>query len=327
MSTITGTAGADSLVGTSAADSITGLAGNDTIQGGAGADTVDGGTNTDTLTYADATAGVSVSFTSSLGGTGSAGDASGDVFSNVEVVQGSAYNDTLGGFASTETLRGGAGDDLYILTTTNGTAAAIVENAAEGTDTVQTNLTSFTLVANLENLTYTSTASFTGIGNASDNVITGGTGNDILRGGVGADTLNGGAGLDLADYQGAAAGVSVNMTTGVYTGEAAGDVFNSIEGVRGSNLADTLTGTAGADNLQGMTGDDLLNGGAGADTIDGGTNTNTLSYADAASGVSLSFTSALGGTGGVEAAEQTAIEVKELWASQEDRVERKSASR
>ncbi len=45
--------------------------------GGLGADTFDGGAGTDTVSYASSSAAVSVSLTS---GTGTGGDAQGDVF-------------------------------------------------------------------------------------------------------------------------------------------------------------------------------------------------------------------------------------------------------
>jgi Ca2+-binding RTX toxin-like protein len=54
----------------------------------------------------------------------------------------------------------------------------------------------FTLAANVENLTFTGVGGFTGTGNGSDNVITGGSGIDVLSGGGGADTLIGNGGVD-----------------------------------------------------------------------------------------------------------------------------------
>jgi len=50
----------------------------------------------------------------------------------------------------------------------------IIEYAGEGSDTVSTALTSYTLRTNVENLTYTGTASFGGVGTAENNRITGG---------------------------------------------------------------------------------------------------------------------------------------------------------
>ena len=67
----------------------------------------------------------------------------------------------------------------------------------EGSDTVNTTLSSYTLGANVENLMHTGAGDFNGVGNALANTITGGTGNDTLDGGVGNDTLNGGGGADI----------------------------------------------------------------------------------------------------------------------------------
>ena len=70
-------------------------------------------------------------------------------------------------------------------------------------------------------------------------------------------------GLDVA--------VTVNLGTGAASGgEAQGDVFVNIEGVRGSEAADTITGGAGDDGLSGQGGNDVLNGGAGEDFLIGG---------------------------------------------------------
>ncbi|MGO7309912.1 protease, partial [Rhizobium ruizarguesonis] len=75
-----------------------------------------------------------------------------------------------------------------------------------GTDEIRTALAAYSIAAlvNVENLTYTGSANFTGTGNVLDNTITGGIGNDTLNGGGGADTLIGGAGDDtyIVDHAG-----------------------------------------------------------------------------------------------------------------------------
>ena len=67
---------------------------------------------------------------------------------------------------------------------------------AGGTDRVETSLTTYTLGANLENLTYVGTQVFIGIGNGLNNVIIGDSGNDQLSGLDGDDTLRAGNGDD-----------------------------------------------------------------------------------------------------------------------------------
>ena len=152
------------------------------------------------------------------------------------------------------------------------------------------------------------------VGGAGCNISYGGTGDDRFIGGAGLDTFDGGAGQDNLDYSASAAGVIVNLATGALSGGDAGnDHINSgIDGVIGSNLADSLTGFdqqgTGAsdiftnqfwgnngndtisglggndqlyggndqDRLYGGSGDDLVAGDAGADTADGGDGNDTL---------------------------------------------------
>src|SRR5262245_48026611 len=134
------------------ADSLVGAGGNDTMSGGNGNDTMAGGAGNDSL-------------------------------------NGGAGNDTLDGGTGNDTMTGGAGNDIYIVDTTTD---VIIENAGEGTDSVQSSVT-YTLSTNVENLTFTGSSNINGTGNASANTITGNTGNNSLSGLDGNDTLDGGA--------------------------------------------------------------------------------------------------------------------------------------
>src|SRR5471030_2571514 len=186
---------------------------------------------------------------------------------------GTAFNDTFSVDGSTVTFEGGAGDDVYII---NGIGGTIIEQVGGGNDEVRTNYGTQTLNANVERLTYTGTGAFVGYGNASDNIITGGSGNDTLLGGAGADQFIGGAGVDTVAYDDSAVAVSINLKTGVNSGIAAGDTHVGIEVLRGTALNDIFIGGSTAMKIDGALGQDLVSyaESTSAVTIDLKTNVN-----------------------------------------------------
>ncbi|MBF2717579.1 calcium-binding protein [Agrobacterium vitis] len=186
----TGSAYGDTYTGSTYAAEYNVGAGNDTVLAGSGAEKINGGTGTDTASYALSTAGVSVNLVTNVG---SGGYAEGDQYSSIDVVVGSDYSDTFTS-STDKTLLGGLGDDTYDI---GSSASTTTENADAGTDLVKTSSASYTLGDNLENLTYTGTANFTGSGNSADNVLTGGIGDDVLDGSTGNDALYGGEGSDV----------------------------------------------------------------------------------------------------------------------------------
>ena len=110
--------------------------------------------------------------------------------------------------------------------------------------------------------------------------VLGGIGNDTLSGGLGADLLNGGVGPDTAVHTTATSGVTADLLTpSANTGEAAGDVYQSIENLGGSNYADSLRGNDLANVLYGYDGNDLLYGRGGNDTCTAATATITSAAA------------------------------------------------
>jgi Ca2+-binding RTX toxin-like protein len=378
---IQGGEGDDILKGAGGNDTVSGGAGNDVISGGLGNDTLDGGDGIDTLDYTGDYYEVVIDLKAGKA-SGSAG--TGDIFKNFENVIGTAYNDILTGDdndnvldggaggddilkggGGKDTLKGGAGSNTYLIDDADDT---IVELSGGGTDLVKTSLVSYTLSANIENLTLTGNADSSGKGNELANTITGNEGNNTLDGGDGAgtafatandiiyggkgndtfiirnsgdyvyeyanegndtaivnfsgwtnlayietakvddsaatgtaltgyyytdntlyagklgSTLNGGAyndtlisgagkdalvgnggTADIASYQTAAAAVTATLDAtngGSNTGEAFGDTFATIEGLRGSDFNDSLWGFKSAASI--------LDGGKGNDTLTGG---------------------------------------------------------
>jgi Ca2+-binding RTX toxin-like protein len=210
-------------------------------------------------------------------------------------LNGLAGDDYLNGGLGADTMVGGAGNDTYAV---DNTGDLVVEGPGAGTDTVDTTLASYTLGANVENLRFSGSGSFTGTGNGLDNSITGGAGNDVLNGGAGNDTLDGGAGADqmsggigndayVVDDAGDTVveavdgGIdTVSTTLASYT--LASDIENlayvgsSFFAGTGNGLDNIITSGAGSDELIGGAGNDFLDGGAGADRLVGGTGNDTF---------------------------------------------------
>jgi Ca2+-binding RTX toxin-like protein len=111
-----------------------------------------------------------------------------------DLLQGDGGNDTLDGGTGNDTLVGGSGNDTYIVDNVSDVISETSTLATE-IDTVQASV-SYTLGANVENLTLTGSAAINATGNALNNVLTGNAAANILNGGAGNDSLNGGLGND-----------------------------------------------------------------------------------------------------------------------------------
>ncbi|MBK5553927.1 calcium-binding protein, partial [Pseudomonas sp. TH03] len=157
-------------------EGIRGSNANDTFVADSRAIAFDGALGIDTVDYSTSADAINVDLRyAAVGRAGIGGDAEGDTLINIEKVIGTAFNDTFSVDGSTVTFEGGAGDDVYII---NGIGGTVIEQVGGGNDEVRTNYGTQTLNANVERLTYTGTGAFVGYGNASDNIITGGSGND-----------------------------------------------------------------------------------------------------------------------------------------------------
>jgi Ca2+-binding RTX toxin-like protein len=357
--------GNDVINGLAGADSLIGGAGDDSLDGGTDADEMAGGAGNDTYVVDDLgdlvveTSAVGIDlvrtalatyvlndWVENLVYTGSsAWSGTGNNLSNS--LQGGAGNDTLDGQAGADRLFGGAGDDyldggagndqmtggtgndVYIV---DSASDVLVEAASGGTDTVRVSAASYTLSAYVDNLEFTGTGAFKGVGSADANRMTGGTGadvldgaagNDSLYGGEGADSLVGGIGNDLLDGEVGADRMSGGVGNDTYYVDDAGDVvtelvsagtdtvfttllsyaltahvdnltFNGSEDFTGTGntLANTLIGGAGNDALSGLDGNDWLDGGAGSDSMTGGAGNDT--YIVDSAGDDVVETSAVG---------------------------------
>ena len=276
----------NTLTGNRGANLLDGGAGNDKLDGGQGADTLVGGSGNDSYTVDQAgdqitelAGGGKDSVTSlisySLGAElenltlGGLADLNGTGNGANNLLTGNTGHNALDGGAGADTMIGGAGDDSYNV---DSSADVITELALEGIDSVSSSV-SYTLSAELENLTLTGSAHLSATGNAGANSLTGNSGDNLLDGGAGADAMAGGDGDDGYVVDDAADTITELADGGTDT------VLASISTVLGEGLERlTLTGTSAlngtgnaADNLlQGNEADNLLDGGTGADTLAGG---------------------------------------------------------
>jgi serralysin len=335
--TLFGEDGSDTLKGGGGADILDGGFGLDTLKGQDGddwflmhtgqfIDYVDGGSGIDTLDLsgiADYGATVDLAagkYTVPVRGTADVvsvetviGTHNADTMkgtAGAETFWGEGGNDYLDGGAGGDAMVGGAGNDIFVIDDMMDRA---YEGLNEGTDTIFTTLNSLVIADNIENARFKGTGDFVGIGNALNNVITGGSGkdaiggrdgndkllggkgddqlhgengNDVLDGGAGRDRMEGGDGTDTASYAGASAGVTVDFANYIInTGDASGDNFLDVENImgsafadslRGDNLVNTLSGGAGNDVLIARGGNDRTVGGEGADTLYGDAGNDTL---------------------------------------------------
>ena len=301
---ISGETGDDQLAGGTGNDRIYGGEGDDRLDGGAGKDNLEGGSGSDQLFGNDSDDQLSGSEGNDAldGGTGNDSLDGGD---GDDMLLGGIGNDLLDGGIGNDMMQGGRGNDTYSVDSEND---IIVENAGEGTDSVQASI-NYVLSGNLEKLTLTGTDAIDGTGNELNNTITGNSGANILDGGAGNDTLDGGAGDDMLlggignelldggigndTMQGGIGNdtYSVDSENDVIVenaGEGTDSVQASINYVlsgniekliltgsddihgTGNELNNALTGNSGANMLDGGSGNDTLEGGAGADVLLGG---------------------------------------------------------
>ncbi|OYY58999.1 MAG: hypothetical protein B7Y50_11740 [Hydrogenophilales bacterium 28-61-11] len=205
---LSGEGGDDVLIGGAGSGGFFGGLGNDTITGGLGMNFIWGddqavaGGGNDTITggndYDFVIAGVGDDVVYGLGGDDNlSGNQGNDTLyggAGDDFILGGQGDDFLDGGTGADTMTGGAGNDTYVVDDL-GDVVTETSTFATEIDSVQSSIT-YTLGANVENLTLTGTAAINGTGNGLANVVTGNGAANILNGGLGADTLIGGLGND-----------------------------------------------------------------------------------------------------------------------------------
>ncbi len=167
------------------------------------------------------------------GGNDTIGGASGNdiIVGNdgVDNLFGGAGNDKLNGGAGVDQLRGAAGNDTYTVNANN----EVIEFAGQGYDTVFSS-NSHTLEVNVEQLILFGPAGINGMGNASNNTMTGTAAANTMHGGDGKDKIDGLGGND--------------------------NLFGDLGD-------DNLLGKVGNDTINGGLGRDIMSGGGGNDVF------------------------------------------------------------
>jgi Ca2+-binding RTX toxin-like protein len=220
----------------------------------------------------------------------------------INVVAGTASNDTLAGTTGNDSFQGGAGademtgglgDDIYDVDNA-GDSVVEINGLAGGSDFVQSSVT-HSLAASVELLLLTGTASIDGTGNNLPNQITGNSGNNRLNGGQGDDILTGLAGHDTyvvdngndlvienassgSDTIEAGVSYDISSTSSVSSPNVEAMLLTGTGNINatGNALANTLSGNSGDNSLSGGGGNDTLNGGGGNDTLNGGSGRDSM---------------------------------------------------
>jgi Ca2+-binding RTX toxin-like protein len=305
---IVGDANANYFDGRDGNDSMSGGAGRDTFQAGAGNDTMDGGAILDRIAYSDLNSLLYNNATSAVNinlATGTVTDGFGgvDTISNINFVTGSNFGDTLTGSTTAnmfEQFEGGLGNDtinggaIDTVTQSNGNRV----NYANSSGAVTVDLGAGTSTGAAGNDTLTNINSVTGSSFNDSLVGSNSTAySEEFEGRAGNDTINGLGGVDSVRYDGSTAAVNANLVTGVVSdGWGGTDTLLNMEGLRGSNFNDVLTGGNAANGTRVTDGFELFIGNGGNDTIDGGGGYDRVQFNSSTAAVNVTLGGSSNGT-------------------------------
>ena len=196
-----------------------------------------------------------------------------------DTLTGGDGNDTLNGGTDNDIMSGGKGSDVYFVDSSSDKVIDVAE--AKVIDTVNSTV-SYTLGANLENLTLLGDAG-KGIGNGADNHIIGNSEGNFIDGVGGNDTMEGGKGDDTYRINSKLDIIFENSNEGIDTvqsGITIDSLTANVENVflfgqtaisaTGNGLDNKMQGSFGSNHLFGLGGNDTLIGAGGTDTLEGG---------------------------------------------------------
>ncbi|HYD18538.1 MAG TPA: calcium-binding protein [Patescibacteria group bacterium] len=197
---------------------------------------------------------------------------------SVNILQGNDAVNTLDGRAGADIMSGGKNGDVYVVDNAADTANEV---AGQGVDLVLSSVT-YTLSAEIENLTLTGSGNITGTGNVLDNTITGNASVNTLIGGIGDDVYvvqNGGdVILEVSGEGEEKINSSVSYNMGTNATEVENMVLTGTSAINGAGnaLVNTITGNTATNVISGGAGDDTLFGGNGNDTLFGDADNDSL---------------------------------------------------
>ena len=264
-------------------DVATGGNENDRFFGSQGADTYDGGGNTgisgDVVYFFASSSAISVNLET---GVGSLGDAAGDIYINIEDVQGTNFDDTIIGNSSNnrltsnggnDILDGGAGDDILTFNTLGYTTMT----GGDGADLFYTNSV-YSISSEITDFDANDTIEFRASGNANGLVVPTLIGTAAFSNTIGEvryEKINGETLIHIDITGDGTADETLTISNGEFDLAASSSTSQSLNLVMvnlitGTVGNDALTGTASNDTINGLEGNDAITTLAGNDTVDAG---------------------------------------------------------